>query len=606
VVVALALGAVNGGREWLASMGDIAAYLGLAWIALGVAAFLLVVLFWTWLWWRRAWFRLADGSLQLAKGLIFRQRRHVPLDRVQTVDTIRPLLARIFGLVKLKVESAGGPGSNIELAYLKSADAVRWRHTILSLAAAARREHPPAPGPAPPTAPPPLGITQPPGAATATDAIPVPGSAQGPTPGATTPGPPGQEPLTAPDRMVTGLAASPTGVVAWAADAGAAAGAMPIPGPGPGALPGAVHGPVAAPVAPPHDTAGQGAAPGNGPSAHQAAPAAPYGPSKSAETRIGELLGDDDAAAPELFAVPTGRLIGSILLSVGTWGAVAYTAGAVTPALAAGSPQVALGLLPALFGLLVPVWRRFTGGFGFSAKQTPRGLTLSHGLTTRVSQTIPPGRILAVKLSQGFLWRRLAWWRATMNVAGYSLESDQQTNPVLVPVAKEDTIRRAVWAVAPGLAQPGVWEAVTSAMTGKGTTPGFVTAPRRSRLLDPLTWRRNAFAVTDEALILRSGVLIRKVILVPHARIQSIGVSQGPLQRRFDLAAVFFHSAPGLVAPGIDPLATADAAALARGETDRLLAAMDRAVTATPTPPPPAAAPDVLPNHPRGEGMPLD
>jgi putative membrane protein len=466
VFVALAFAAVNGGREWLAHIGDLAALVGLTWILVGLAAVILVTVFWTWLWWRKAWFRLADGSLQLAKGLIFRQRRHMPLDRVQTVDTIRPLLARVFGLVKLKVESAGGADSAIELAYLKTADAVHWRRFILSRAADARQAHASNAGPA--------------------EARVDPTS-----------------------RELVDAAAAPS-------------------------------------------------------------PAPP----KSAETLIGEFLGDDDSEAPELFAVPTGRLIGSIALSVGTWATVLVVVTSVVQAVVTGSAGIALGSLPVLLGFGLPLWTRFASGFGFNAKQTARGLTLSHGLTTRVSQTIPPGRILAVQLSQGPLWRRLGWWRVVMNVAGYGAESDKQTDPVLVPVAEEETVRRAVWAVAPGLAQPGVWESVTRAMTGQGPTPGFATAPKRSRLLDPLGWRRNGFALTDEALVLRAGALLRRVVLVPHARIQSVEVRQGPLERRLGLAGVAFRSAPGPIDPLIAHLDAGDAVALARGESVRVLAAM--------------------------------
>jgi len=46
---------------------------------------------------------------------------------------------------------------------------------------------------------------------------------------------------------------------------------------------------------------------------------------------------------------------------------------------------------------------------------------------------------------------------------------------------------------------------------------------------------------------------------VPHARVQSLGLEQGPLQRRLDLASVTVVSTPGPVSARLGHLATRDA-----------------------------------------------
>lgn len=67
--------------------------------------------------------------------------------------------------------------------------------------------------------------------------------------------------------------------------------------------------------------------------------------------------------------------------------------------------------------------------------------------------------------------------------------------------------------------------------------------------LDPLTWRRNAYRSTRTLLMLRSGRLERYLQLIPHERIQSVDLQQGPLMRRLAVATLRFHSTPGPVAP---------------------------------------------------------
>ena len=61
---------------------------------------------------------------------------------------------------------------------------------------------------------------------------------------------------------------------------------------------------------------------------------------------------------------------------------------------------------------------------------------------------------------------------------------------------------------------------------------GFLSSPPAARWLDPFGWRRNGFRVTREALLMRRGRLRRRLDVVPHARTQSCGLVQGPLQRR--------------------------------------------------------------------------
>ncbi|MBM6403644.1 PH domain-containing protein [Phycicoccus sp. CSK15P-2] len=88
----------------------------------------------SWVSWRFARFRVADGQVELRSGVLFRQHRQVPLERIQAVETTRPLLARLTGLSQVVVQSAGGSDSHLALAYLHQARAEEVRAHLLELA----------------------------------------------------------------------------------------------------------------------------------------------------------------------------------------------------------------------------------------------------------------------------------------------------------------------------------------------------------------------------------------------------------------------------------------------------------------------------------------
>lgn len=87
-------------------------------------------------WWFTR-YHLGEESLEMRRGAIFRSHRQVPYNRIQAVDLVRPLLARLTGLAEVRVESAGGGDSHVEIAYLRVAEAEEVRLRILSLAEAA-------------------------------------------------------------------------------------------------------------------------------------------------------------------------------------------------------------------------------------------------------------------------------------------------------------------------------------------------------------------------------------------------------------------------------------------------------------------------------------
>jgi putative membrane protein len=57
--------------------------------------------------WLRFTYRLEDGELKMEYGLFVKKKRYIPFDRIQSLNFSEGILHRPFGLVKVKVETAG-------------------------------------------------------------------------------------------------------------------------------------------------------------------------------------------------------------------------------------------------------------------------------------------------------------------------------------------------------------------------------------------------------------------------------------------------------------------------------------------------------------------
>lgn len=258
--------------------------------------------------------------------------------------------------------------------------------------------------------------------------------------------------------------------------------------------------------------------------------------------------------APErsLFTVPPERLIGSLFLDLSVLITLLLGVAAVVTLFVFNLGLGALaGLIPAVLGAASYFWGRFAGEFGHETAVSPDGIRMRRGLMEKRSQTLPPGRVQAVRLRQPMLWRLKGWWRVQVNVAGYGGgEEDGQsgansTQTVVLPVGPRDDALTALWLVLRDIGTDAPFETIDAALHGKGGAGGFLTSPRRVRILDPLSWQYNGLLVTRTALIVRHGRFSRTVLVVPHERTQSLGITQGPLERRMRVASLVSHSVAG-------------------------------------------------------------
>ncbi len=77
---------------------------GLAWLLMAGGAVLLLVALSFFLSWRFTKYQVTGQHVNVNSGVVFRRQRQARIDRVQAIDIVQPLLARIFGLAELKFE----------------------------------------------------------------------------------------------------------------------------------------------------------------------------------------------------------------------------------------------------------------------------------------------------------------------------------------------------------------------------------------------------------------------------------------------------------------------------------------------------------------------
>lgn len=293
--------------------------------------------------------------------------------------------------------------------------------------------------------------------------------------------------------------------------------------------------------------------------AQEGAPAADPAVAPGAEVPVASL----EAPQVPVLTVPLGRLIASVVRSGAMITLLLWAAGVVVVMIVTGEFAVISASLPAVLGAGGYLFNRVTGEFDFRVAISPDGVRLRHGMLETRSQTIPPGRVQAVRLVQSVLWRDRDWWRVQLNVAGYGGGEGDEKNSVLLPVGTREEALTVLSLVLPDLGVDEPRRVLDAGLDGDSRhESSYVTAPRRTRILDPVAWRRNGFTVTGRALLMRRGRMVKILDVVPHERTQSLALSQGPWQRRLGVASFQVHSTEGPVHPEVPHLDAADAAQL--------------------------------------------
>lgn len=192
------------------------------------------------------------------------------------------------------------------------------------------------------------------------------------------------------------------------------------------------------------------------------------------------------------------------------------------------------GLFPVLIGAGLVAFRRFSGAYGFTVTEGPAGLQVRRGLFDLDAQTIALPRLQGITITEPLLWRRLGWARLDVSLAGGGRGDDRHgpASSTVLPVGRR--------ALVDGLAAHLIGEPLPPEST-------LSRPPGRARWVAPVGRRFMAVGADDAVIAGREGWLTRRTHLVPHARVQSLRLSQGPVQRWLGLADLHVDSPPGPV-----------------------------------------------------------
>ena len=465
----------------------------LAWLLVVVLVFAGIIALNWWSWRVRA-YAIDHNAVYSRWGILNKQLRKARLDRVQSIDIRQRLMPRIFGMAELTFDVAGGEGSEVTIKFLTKKQAEDLREDMLAQVRAAKSEKAARAESPAEVAPADRATEDTPAHSPHTEA---PGTTSADHEKAHRHGAP------AGSRITTSLN---SGITAVAQDLTETVDSVLMP------------------------------------------------------YRIKSNVSADG----RLLMVPAHRVILSRLVS-GTTLALVLSALVILVAMAViallPNASFSFGGLAGFVGIIAGLASVVKKGFAesnFAVSITGDGLAITSGLLDTRRSMIPLDRIQAVELTQSILWRPFGWWRATFNLAGTS-EGDKGS--VLLPVGTLDEVMVLLGLVLPDPGVPEdihggdlIREAALKKSKGEPVGPAarmFTHQPASSKWLDPISWKSNVFAFTDTMLVVRRGVLERTVQLVPHARVQSLALEEGPLQSALGLKSISIHSTSGPVHPHI-------------------------------------------------------
>lgn len=219
----------------------------------------------------------------------------------------------------------------------------------------------------------------------------------------------------------------------------------------------------------------------------------------------------------------SGETVGLLLLGI-----------AIGGVLAAGLSLGAFGIGLATFGgAAFSLVRKLVGWWDWRVAVVPTGIQVRHGMFSLTTRTFNVERLQGVRITEPLLQRPFGLARLELSVAGGMKDngSGDEGSGIALPVAPLDL----VWRLAADLI---------------GADPSAVPTtgpPRRASWLRPFGRPWLAFGMDDRLVVSRAGLFARRTDLVPLARVQSLRLTQGPLQRWLRLASVHADSPVGLV-----------------------------------------------------------
>jgi putative membrane protein len=229
-----------------------------------------------------------------------------------------------------------------------------------------------------------------------------------------------------------------------------------------------------------------------------------------------------------------------------------------------------LVFIPAVFvlRLLSAAWA-VVRLYDFTLERAGEGLQSRYGLLTRVSATIPRARVQVLTVEEGVFHRWLRRTSVRVDTAGqFKQEAGQLGSQWIAPILGVGALRPLVREVQPDAdLDPPAWQPVhpraftrmvrvtlvllfVLTLIPLRTVGPYVVLPAlllavvavwHARLLS----RRLAVALTPTSVIVRTGAFRHRRSIARFARIQSVSLTQSPLDRRWRMATVSVDTAGG-------------------------------------------------------------
>jgi putative membrane protein len=238
-------------------------------------------------------------------------------------------------------------------------------------------------------------------------------------------------------------------------------------------------------------------------------------------------------APPEeqLVTVPNGRLLVAGLLT----GTIPVSAGAVIALGVLSSTERSImvtggsGLFALFVTMALTAWRRISTEWSFTVAEAPDGIRIRSGLLSLAAETVPRGRIQAVRMVEPLWFRPLGWCRLELHLAGGVKGGDRQ---------QPARLRRALLPVGSLAEAQLLLDRVLPDRRAVLSRP-----PRRAMLRAPLSYHFLRAGVGSGCAVAVSGRIRRATVWVPLAKGQSLRAAQGPVQRYLGLASVHLDAA---------------------------------------------------------------
>ena len=197
-----------------------------------------------------------------------------------------------------------------------------------------------------------------------------------------------------------------------------------------------------------------------------------------------------------------------------------------------------------LIGLVTGIVRTLLGDYGFRLDRAGAGLRRRRGLLTKTDVTLPVARAQAAIVASGPVRESFGW--SELLLQSLAQEEKSRGNHELAPLAHPAEVNAIlkeigwrpvppapawtrvspayVWSFLLGLS-PFLLVVIAQVLVAWPVAVAFAAALLGIAATRALAWRRIAFALDGDRLLIRSGWWRRRLVILPKARIQSIDLT---------------------------------------------------------------------------------